>query len=69
MGIFASLALILTMVGLTAISYLVTRRNQEIGIRMALGAQARFILAMVLRRNDAGADRRALGLLAAAADD
>lgn len=51
MGIFASLALILTMIGLYGvISYLVNQRTQEIGIRMALGAQARDILGMVLRQ-------------------
>ena len=56
MGIFASLALILTMIGLYGvISYLVNQRTQEIGIRMALGAEARHILRMVLKTgNDAG---------------
>ncbi len=51
MGIFASIALVLTMVGLYGvISYLVNQRTQEIGIRMALGAQMNQILRMVLRQ-------------------
>jgi putative ABC transport system permease protein len=51
MGLFASLALVLTMIGLYGvISYLVNQRTQEIGIRLALGAQTRDILKMVLKR-------------------
>jgi putative ABC transport system permease protein len=51
MGLFASLAMILTMIGLYGvISYLVKQRTQEIGIRLALGAQMRDILQMVLKQ-------------------
>jgi putative ABC transport system permease protein len=49
-GFFGGLAVLLAMIGLYGVlSYLVTRRNAEFGIRLALGASPRSIRRLVLK--------------------
>lgn len=49
--VFAAIAIVLAAVGLFAVTaYSVTQRVQEIGIRMALGAQAKQVSWLILRR-------------------
>ena len=50
-GVFGGLALLITVVGLYGLlSYLVEQRTQEIGIRMALGADRGAVVGMVMRQ-------------------
>lgn len=51
LGIAASVTLMLGLVGIYgAISYIVSRRTNEIGVRLALGAEPRSVAAMIVRQ-------------------
>jgi len=61
LAIFASVALVLAAVGIYGVmSYSVTQRRNEIGIRMALGAQRRDVITLFLRQ---GGKLIAIGVL------
>ena len=51
LGSFAALGLLITMVGIYGvISYSVSQRTHELGVRMALGAQSRDALKLILKQ-------------------
>lgn len=64
LGVFAGLALFLALVGIYALmTFSVAQRTREIGIRLALGARPRAVVAMLVRRGMALA---AVGIAAGA---
>jgi len=69
LGLFAALAMLLSTVGIYGVmSYSTAQRTREVGVRMALGAQRRSILVMIMHQGMALAVAGlAVGMAAAAA--